>query len=149
MITPDASPAFPSREECVLPEMLAARAAATPDRPFALFDEETWSYAQAATEAWRSAHALQSVGVEMGDDNTIVGDVPVKTMGSGNTIVGATDGRGISHAPGHRSDPQVLLLCKGQAKTFSFDVGRDGPINAIDAATLSKSSAESARSYPR
>jgi len=62
-----AVPSFPSREECVLPEMLAARAAATPELPFALFDEETWSYAQTATEAWRAANALQRVGVEMGD----------------------------------------------------------------------------------
>ena len=67
MTASDSVPAFPSREECVLPDMLAARAAATPDRPFALFDEETWSYAQTAVEAWRSAHALQRVGVEMED----------------------------------------------------------------------------------
>ena len=67
MTRSDAVPAFPSREECVLPDMLAARAGATPDRPFALFDEETWSYGRTATEAWRAAHALQRVGVEMGD----------------------------------------------------------------------------------
>ena len=34
---------------------------------FTLFDDETWTYADAATEAWRAAHALQRVGVEMGD----------------------------------------------------------------------------------
>jgi crotonobetaine/carnitine-CoA ligase len=58
---------FPAREECVLPDMLAARALATPDKPFALFDDETWTYGAAATEAWRAAHALRRVGVEMGD----------------------------------------------------------------------------------
>src|SRR4249919_325923 len=58
---------FPTRDECVLPDMLAARALATPDKPFALFDDETWTYAAAATEAWRAAHALRRVGVEMGD----------------------------------------------------------------------------------
>ena len=41
--SPDPSLGFPTREECVLPEMLAARALATPDKPFALFDDETWT----------------------------------------------------------------------------------------------------------
>jgi crotonobetaine/carnitine-CoA ligase len=58
---------FPTREECVLPDLLAARAADTPDTPFALFEEQQWSYAQTATEAWRSAHALIRAGVEPGD----------------------------------------------------------------------------------
>lgn len=58
---------FPTREQCVLPDMLAARALETPEKPFALFDDETWTYGAAAAEAWRAAHALQRVGVEMGD----------------------------------------------------------------------------------
>jgi crotonobetaine/carnitine-CoA ligase len=58
---------FPTREECVLPDLLAARAAATPDKPFALFDEETWSYARAAEEAWRAANVLSRIGVGIGD----------------------------------------------------------------------------------
>ena len=58
---------FPTREECVLPDMLAARALEAPDQTFAVFDDETWSHAAAATEAWRAAHALQRVGVEAGD----------------------------------------------------------------------------------
>jgi carnitine-CoA ligase len=58
---------FPAREECVLSELLAARAAATPNRAFALFDEETWSYARTADEAWRAANALIGVGVGIGD----------------------------------------------------------------------------------
>jgi crotonobetaine/carnitine-CoA ligase len=59
---------FPSREECVLPELLAARAAATPDRPLLLFEDETWTCAQAAREAWRTANGLRAhCGVEPGD----------------------------------------------------------------------------------
>ena len=58
---------FPTREECVLPELLAARAESTPDKPFLLFEDESWSYAQAAREAWRAANGLIRLGVEMGD----------------------------------------------------------------------------------
>jgi carnitine-CoA ligase len=59
---------FPTREECVLPDLLAARAAATPDMPLLLFDEETWTCADAATHAWRAANALrEACGVEHGD----------------------------------------------------------------------------------
>lgn len=66
-VPPDVPVDFPTREQCVLPDMLAARALETPEKPFALFDDETWTYAAAAVEAWRAAHALQRVGVEMGD----------------------------------------------------------------------------------
>ena len=59
---------FPTREECVLPELLATRAAATPDKPLLLFENETWTYGQAAREAWRAANGLREhCGVEMGD----------------------------------------------------------------------------------
>ena len=58
---------FPTRDECVLTDLLATRAEATPDRPFALFDEATWSYAHTAEEAWRAANALIDVGVGIGD----------------------------------------------------------------------------------
>ena len=40
-VPPDVPVDFPTREQCVLPDMLAARALATPDKPFALFDDET------------------------------------------------------------------------------------------------------------
>jgi carnitine-CoA ligase len=50
-----------------VPDLLAARAAATPQKPFILFDDEQWTYADAAREAWRAAHALQRVGVGFGD----------------------------------------------------------------------------------
>ncbi len=35
---------FPTREECVVPDLLAARAAADPDKPFVLFEDEHWTY---------------------------------------------------------------------------------------------------------
>jgi crotonobetaine/carnitine-CoA ligase len=58
---------FPTREECVVPDLLEARAAATPDKPFILFEDETWSYGQAAREAWRTGRGLQRLGVGLGD----------------------------------------------------------------------------------
>jgi len=61
------APQFPTREECVVPELLAARAAATPDKPFILFEEDQWTYADAAREAWRTAQGLRRQGVEMGE----------------------------------------------------------------------------------
>jgi carnitine-CoA ligase len=60
-------PPFPTREECVVPDLLSARAAATPDKPFILFDEERWTYAEAARQAWRAGHALRRCGVRAGD----------------------------------------------------------------------------------
>src|SRR5262245_15238943 len=58
---------FPTREECAVPDLLAARAAAAPDKPFLLFDAETWTYGDAAREAWRTANAFIDAGVEFGD----------------------------------------------------------------------------------
>jgi carnitine-CoA ligase len=58
---------FPTREEAVLPDLLALRAEATPDKPFLIFEEEEWSYADAAREAWRTANALSNHGVQFGD----------------------------------------------------------------------------------
>ena len=39
---------FPTREEAVLPDLLALRAEATPDKPFLIFEDEEWSYADIA-----------------------------------------------------------------------------------------------------
>ena len=58
---------FPTRDECVVPELLAARAAATPGKTFLLFEEEQWTYEHAVREAWRAGNALQQLGVGMGD----------------------------------------------------------------------------------
>jgi len=64
---PTTTASFPTREECVVPDLLAARAAATPDKLFLLFDDERWTYGDAAREAWRAAHALHRCGVAFGD----------------------------------------------------------------------------------
>ncbi len=64
---PSSPPPFPTREESVVPDLLAARAAATPDKPYLIFEDEEWSYGEAARQAWRAGHALQKVGVEIGD----------------------------------------------------------------------------------
>src|SRR3954451_9856432 len=60
-------PKFPTREECVVPDLLAARAAADPDKLFILFEEEQWTRAGAVGEAWRAGHGFQRLGVQMGD----------------------------------------------------------------------------------
>src|SRR5205823_12933698 len=49
---------FPTREECVLPDLLSSRAEATPDSALLLFEDETWTCADAARHAWRTADAL-------------------------------------------------------------------------------------------
>ncbi len=64
---PSSPPPFPTREESVVPDLLAARAAETPDKPYLIFEDEEWSYGEAARQAWRAGHALQKVGVEIGD----------------------------------------------------------------------------------
>jgi crotonobetaine/carnitine-CoA ligase len=58
---------FPSRDESVVADLLAGRAASTPDKPFLLFEDEQWTYAQAAREAWRAANGLRRLGVGMRD----------------------------------------------------------------------------------
>ena len=59
---------FPAREESVLPDLLARRAAATPATPLFLFEDETWTCADAAREAWRAANGLRErCGIEHGD----------------------------------------------------------------------------------
>jgi crotonobetaine/carnitine-CoA ligase len=70
MATPLTSTAelrFPTREECVVPDLLAQRAAATPDKTFLVFEEEQWSYGDSAREAWRAGNAFLSCGVQSGD----------------------------------------------------------------------------------
>ena len=64
---PSSPPPFPTREESVVPDLLAARATETPDKPYILFEGEQWSYAEAARQAWRTGHALQKIGVGIGD----------------------------------------------------------------------------------
>ena len=64
---PSSPPPFPTRDESVVPDLLAARAQATPDKPYLIFEDEQWSYGEAARQAWRTGHALQKIGVEIGD----------------------------------------------------------------------------------
>lgn len=59
---------MPSREQCVLPSLLAARAAATPDRDFLLFEDgKRWTYGDAYKLARRAASCLRRRGVRAGD----------------------------------------------------------------------------------
>ena len=58
---------FPTREESVVPDLLAARAAEDPDKPFVLFENEQWTRAETAREAWRAGNGFQRLGVAMGD----------------------------------------------------------------------------------
>jgi carnitine-CoA ligase len=58
---------FPTRDECVVPDLLVSRAEATPDKSFLLFEDEQWSYADSVREAWRAGNALQKCGVDSGD----------------------------------------------------------------------------------
>ena len=67
MTEPPSPRPFPTREECVVPDLLATRAAETPDKPFILFEEEQWTCGEAARQAWRTGNALQKAGVELGD----------------------------------------------------------------------------------
>jgi carnitine-CoA ligase len=61
-------PAMPSREDCVLPALLAARAAATPSRDFLLFENAPgWSYGDTYALARRAASGLRRLGIRPGD----------------------------------------------------------------------------------
>jgi len=65
-------PAMPSREQCVLPCLLALRAATTPDRDFLLFEDgERWTCSRTYALARRAAAGLRCLGVQ-GGDNVLV-----------------------------------------------------------------------------
>jgi crotonobetaine/carnitine-CoA ligase len=51
-------PHFPSRAECVIADILEARAAERPDHPAVVFPQETWTYAETASRAWELAAGL-------------------------------------------------------------------------------------------
>ncbi|WP_165987593.1 AMP-binding protein [Streptomyces sp. YIM 98790] len=63
-----ADPAVPAARDCVLGPVLRERAAAHPDRVFALFEDGSrWSYAGALDAARRAASGLRALGVRHGD----------------------------------------------------------------------------------
>ncbi|MGH2970325.1 MAG: AMP-binding protein, partial [Solirubrobacteraceae bacterium] len=58
---------FPSRDECVIADLLERQAATRPDRVFAAFPDRTWTFAEAARQAWAMGDGLGRLGVEAGD----------------------------------------------------------------------------------
>lgn len=60
-------PTLPTREECVLADLLDRYSAQTPERVFALLPQETWTYATAAERAWQWGNAFIAQGVRPGD----------------------------------------------------------------------------------
>jgi carnitine-CoA ligase len=58
---------FPSRDECVVAEMLADRAEEQPAETFAIFAEEEWTFSSAAEKAWQFGNALLGAGVAVGE----------------------------------------------------------------------------------
>ena len=59
---------FPERAECVLGELLAARAEATPDRVYAVFDDgDEWTFRETAQRSWAVAHGMLGLGLRQHD----------------------------------------------------------------------------------
>ncbi len=61
-------PRMPAPDACVLPKVLAAHAASTPDRTFAVFENgEQWTYAKTRSESLTVAASLARLGARSGD----------------------------------------------------------------------------------
>jgi crotonobetaine/carnitine-CoA ligase len=58
---------FPSRAESVIPDLLEAQAMALGEKTFAVFPEESWTFAEAAGHAWRLAAGLIREAVAPGE----------------------------------------------------------------------------------
>jgi crotonobetaine/carnitine-CoA ligase len=58
---------FPVREECVIADLLEAQASARADETFAVFAEESWTFAEAAERAWQLGAGLIREGVATGE----------------------------------------------------------------------------------
>jgi crotonobetaine/carnitine-CoA ligase len=59
---------LPSADDCVVRNLLEKHAEATPDAPFAVFDDGSrWTYAETLTRVRRTAAGLQQLGVSQGD----------------------------------------------------------------------------------
>jgi carnitine-CoA ligase len=62
------APAFPAREQSVVPAMLAAAARERPDKTYLVFaGGAEWTYGDTLEQAWRGAAALRAVGVGFGE----------------------------------------------------------------------------------
>lgn len=58
------SAGFPTRSDCVLSDLLAARSEESPHRVFAVFDDgDQWSFRETAERSWACAQALIELGV--------------------------------------------------------------------------------------
>jgi crotonobetaine/carnitine-CoA ligase len=58
---------FPSRNECVLADLLERQASERADQVFAQFPDRTWNFAEAAERAWQFGNGLIREGLEPGD----------------------------------------------------------------------------------
>jgi crotonobetaine/carnitine-CoA ligase len=58
---------FPSREECVIADLLERHGSERPDRTFAVFPDESWTFAETAQRAWQIANGLIREGVVPGE----------------------------------------------------------------------------------
>ncbi len=58
---------FPSREECVLVDLLERRSETMPEKVFLVFADREWTYRETAEHAWRFANGLIREGVGEGD----------------------------------------------------------------------------------
>jgi crotonobetaine/carnitine-CoA ligase len=57
--------AFPTRVDCVLPELLRTHASRIPDDVFAVFESgDAWTYGETVERTWRCANALRALGLE-------------------------------------------------------------------------------------
>jgi crotonobetaine/carnitine-CoA ligase len=64
---------FPSRQEAVIADILEARAARAPDSCVAVFENESWTSAEAACRAWTLANGLIAEGVVPGETVSVWG----------------------------------------------------------------------------
>jgi carnitine-CoA ligase len=65
--TPGILPHFPTRAECVLPNLLEGQASARGDETFVVFPDESWTFAEAADRAWQLGAGLIREGVVPGE----------------------------------------------------------------------------------
>jgi crotonobetaine/carnitine-CoA ligase len=144
----------PARQDCVLTEQLAARAARHPERLFAVFEDgEQWSYADAWRLARSTGAALQAHGVTRGEPvvswlpngpdqlRTWFGTIaaggvwaPLNTAYRGRMLERAVVGLGartlvtcqdlVGHLAGLRLDPALRILVIDDTEPLRADPGQ-------------------------